>query len=375
VSFFSLVFKEILRRRAAALVGLVAVACSIAVVVSVETMSRSSQKKIRKITKRMGNNLLIIPRDAEVEDYYAATGEQPEMPQSYVGTLANANAVFATDYLAKLQTRTLQDGMEVVLTGVLHVKGMKDEKRVVDAPKENEVYLGSEAAKRLGLEKGRTIRLGDRAFSVAKVHKEYGSIDDVRVYLPLEHLQNMLAKPGVIHGIDALECLCKGKLTQTIKQDVAKVLPEVRTVSFRKIASARSEARYVVEQFGLYIFITVVVLGGAAIAIQGAGDVMERRSEIGIFMAMGATPGRIAWIFLCKFFLIGLAGGLVGYGAGTWIAFAVGPGLLLVRSVEPLPVVFLAYSIGSGVLFAWLAAAYPVWKAAKLDPAEILRET
>ena len=121
------------------------------------------------------------------------------------------------------------------------------------------------------------------------------------------------------------------------------------------------------------------------IAAFGIGSVMymlvnEKTSEIGMFMAMGASSKNIRNIFLMESGILGLMGGVLGGVLGLIIA-------LYLRSLEikmeapggqeiTLPVVINADSFLTIVLVAAalsvIAGMYPAWKASRLDPAQAI---
>ena len=110
----------------------------------------------------------------------------------------------------------------------------------------------------------------------------------------------------------------------------------------------------------------LLLVGGASIASVMYANVAERRKEIGTLMALGATPGYVTRMFLGKATILGVAGGGIGFVAGTALAMAIGPQLVGV-SVLPLP-----YLCGVGIATATViavAASYlPARRAARLDP-------
>ena len=138
-----------------------------------------------------------------------------------------------------------------------------------------------------------------------------------------------------------------------------------------QMVSARNETtRLMSLLLGAVASISLVV-GGIGIMNIMLVSVTERIREIGLRMAVGATPGDIQRQFLAEAMMISLGGGLIG------IAFGVG-GALLAERFGSLPVqldldvILMAtgFSVATGLFFGF----YPARKAAQLDPIEALRQ-
>jgi putative ABC transport system permease protein len=113
-----------------------------------------------------------------------------------------------------------------------------------------------------------------------------------------------------------------------------------------------------------------LVVGGIGIMNIMLVSVTERTREIGIRMAIGATPGAILTQFLIESILLSLLGGVIG------ISLGIGAAVLLAWAADwP---IFVDYSMVAisflisaavGVFFGY----YPALKASRLDPIEALR--
>jgi putative ABC transport system permease protein len=98
--------------------------------------------------------------------------------------------------------------------------------------------------------------------------------------------------------------------------------------------------------------------------------ILERRGEIGLRRALGATRRHIAVQFVAEAALLAGTGGVGGALLGGF-ASAIYSWMRHWRAVVPVPVLFTAVAIA--LVIGAVAGAYPAWRASRLAPAEALR--
>ena len=128
--------------------------------------------------------------------------------------------------------------------------------------------------------------------------------------------------------------------------------------------------------------------GGLALVVASLGIVntlvmaiLERRREIGILKALGASDGDVKMLFFTEAGCMGLLGGVVGVVLGWGIGRAInfGANTYLHRQNLPsanltsVPIWLVAAAIAISIAVSLVAGLYPASRAAKLNPVEALR--
>jgi putative ABC transport system permease protein len=129
---------------------------------------------------------------------------------------------------------------------------------------------------------------------------------------------------------------------------------------------------------GLRQFYTLFLgLGAVAVLVGAIGignvmviSVLERRGEIGLRRALGATRQAVSAQFLCESVVLALLGGIAGSAAGS-LATAAYASYQKWQIVVPATAVGLG--IGGTLLVGVLTGLYPATRAARLTPTEALR--
>ena len=147
-------------------------------------------------------------------------------------------------------------------------------------------------------------------------------------------------------------------------------LVDFSVLSGKAIAQPNSQLFRVITGVSVAIAGISLLVGGVGIMNIMLVSVAERTREIGIRKAMGATNGTITVQFITESLILSAVGGLVGYAAGSLLAFV----LSLLLTFNPVFswevfAIAIVVSITTGTLFG----AYPALKAAKKDPIAALR--
>ena len=117
-----------------------------------------------------------------------------------------------------------------------------------------------------------------------------------------------------------------------------------------------------------------LIIGGLSVVNTMFMAVAERVREIGLKKAVGATTFNILGEFLIEATMIGLIGGLIGYGLGAAIVLYANATTPTGQSTLFLITVNLTIlAIGFATVLGAVAGVLPAWRAARLDPVTALR--
>jgi putative ABC transport system permease protein len=149
-------------------------------------------------------------------------------------------------------------------------------------------------------------------------------------------------------------------------------LAGVRAVAVQQIAETEMGVMSKINRFMLVLAGITLVVGGFGVINTMMSSVYERIKDIGIMKAVGASRRQIIKMFLYEALVLGLVGGVFGYGLGTLLAYAIGP-LIFEDLAVTYVLRYLPAALGLAIFVAAIASVYPAYRASKISVADSLR--
>jgi putative ABC transport system permease protein len=212
-----------------------------------------------------------------------------------------------------------------------------------------------------------------------------------RVFLPLKLAQDLrVMQPSDVR--DSMRGFNKQPSYSTISvrvrspKQVEAVEQAIKKLGFNTFSIL--DATRSLRQFFAVLDLFLGIFGSLALAVASIGIVntlvmaiLERRREIGIMKAIGASDSDVKKLFFAEAGAMGLLGGVVGVALGWTIGHIInlGTNIYLKRQALP-PESFWSvpwWLVGAAIVFAFIVSLvsglYPAARAARLDPVQALR--
>jgi putative ABC transport system permease protein len=370
-------------RRLRAALSAVGIAIGIASMVAVLGISESSRADLLATLDELGTNLLEV---APGQTFGGEDSELPETAPAMVRALHGVTAAAATtaldetvrrsDYVPEEETGGIAvAAADVELAATVGARLSRGEFLTAASSRYPVVVLGSEAARTLGISgPGVDVYLGGRWFAVAGVLAPVTlapSLDRTALvgYPTAERLFGADRAASAIYvraDPDAVTAV-RDRLAAAANPERAE---EVEVSRPSDALAARAAAQTAFTSLFLGLGAVALLVGGVGIANVMVISVLERRSEIGLRRALGATERHVAGQFVTESLLLSALGGAAGValGAGVTAAYALSRGWQVVVPPEAL-----VGGLGAAVAIGAVAGLYPALRAARLAPTEALR--
>ena len=372
-------------RRMRAGLSALGIAIGVAAIVAVLGLSSSSQAGLLSEIDRLGTNLLMVTNG---QGFTGKTAELPLAAPAMIGRIDPVENVAETGKVTADVYRTQL--IPAVDTGAISVQSASldllhtldvavVQGRYLNAATAQEpvAVLGSAAAQRLGIDHiypGERIWLDQQWFYLAGILGPAPLTPEIESsvlvgfpaaerYLAANGHPNTVYLRAQDNQVDAVDSV----LAQTADPEAPN---EVDVSQPSDTLVARADAQSALNGLFLGLGAVALLVGAVGVANIMVISVLERRSEIGLRRALGATRGQIRTQFLSEAILLALGGGAVGVIAGALATalYASTKGWAVV-----IPTLAWAGGFGAALSIGAVAGLLPALRAARLSPTEALR--
>ncbi len=402
----TLVWSELRERPWSVVSSSIAILLGVAALVAIRHVNVHSEQEVSRQLSSLGANILILPRDASLQNYYAADRNGLTLPEEHVVEVLMAGLPGVEKVTPKLSMPAKMGGLDVTLTGILPQSeftaqaawqtaamftpkkhegctkashGPSDANgtpeslntsRSIENLEKDQIVLGADVADRSAFSDGDTVEILGGKFTVLGTLSRTGTVDDSRVFAHLHTVQELAKTGEVVSAIEVIGC-CEDAAGDLVPE-LSKLLPNARVVTVSQVVQTQVGVNRLMAGTSWFVLGILVVVGGASLASAIAANVRERRREIGTLMAIGATPGFVLRLFLVKAMILGVAAGTIGCVLGLVTAMIAGPQWAGVAVTPLWNLAFIA--IAAATVVAVVAAWFPARQAAKLDPCLCFQE-
>jgi putative ABC transport system permease protein len=372
-------------RRLRAGLSALGIAIGVAAIVAVLGLSASSQAGLLEEIDRLGTNLLTVTNG---QSFSGKTAQLPLAAPAMIGRVYPVESVAATGKVEGSVYRTPlvpsvdtnAIGVEAASLGLLHTLNLEvSQGRYLNAATAQEpvAVLGPAAAQRLGVDRiypGERIWVADQWLYLVGILGPSVLTPEIESAVLVgfgaaERYLHFNGHPNTIYvrAQNSQVAAVQSVLAATADPEAPN---EVNVSQPSATLTARAEAQSALNGLFLGLGAVALLVGAVGVANIMVISVLERRSEIGLRRALGATRGQIREQFLSEAVLLALAGGAVGVAAGALATaiYAAAKGWTVV-----VPTLAWAGGFGAALLIGAVAGLVPALRAARLSPTEALR--
>ena len=375
--YFRMITASLLRRRSRMLIALLAIAIGAMILSGLLTIYLDVPRQLGTQFRNYGANMLFVPTEDKISRQAVQAAEEMIPEDALVGIVPY-----------RYETVRINDRPE--MAAAMDMEGAKKTSPFWSVEGEwpsaaGEIMVGKNVASTYNLKPGKKVTCtyapeteDDEEepvldnyidFTVTGILDTGGSEEDY-VYMLLEDMDTLTGKD---EGYDVCELSVRGDTNKlnAITEKINETVPGIQARLVKRVT--QSETTVLSKLQGLVLLVTLIVLALTMICVATTmtAVVAERRKEIGLRKALGASNRSIVKEFLGEALVLGAAGGLIGALLGFGFAQIVSMNVF--NSPISFVVWLLPLTILASMAVTGAACLIPIRSATQVDPALVLK--
>ncbi len=369
--YLKMVMASLSRRKSRMLTALLAIAMGATILSGLVTIYYDIPKQMGKAFRSYGANLLVIPTGADEKISYEQLKEIEEV-------IPADKRVGIAPYIYQ-NTKINEQPYIIAGTDLEGAKASSPYWLINgDWPSQTrQVLVGNEIAKALDLSLGEKISLvtakstGEDAttdFEVSGIVTTGGKEEEL-IFMSLTDLSEIIGRTD----LDVVECSIEANKEELekISADIAAKDAALTPRPVRRVTQSQDLVLNKLQSLVWIVTFIVLFIMMICVSTTMMAVVTERRKEIGLKKALGASNKGVIMDFLGEGMVLGIVGGGLGTGFGYLFALQVSISVFARKVSFLWPLVPITILVS--VIITVLACLYPVSKAVDIEPALVLR--
>lgn len=372
--YIRMITASLLRRRSRMIIALLAISIGATILSGLMTIYIDVPRQMRAQFRNYGANMIFTAADRNI---------QPEDVEKALALIPASEIVGVAPY--RYETVRIND--RPVLAAATDMEGAKAASPFwrVDGEwpsADGEIMIGKNVAETYMLRVGSrttTTYTPDNAteetpdnyidFTVSGILDTGGKEEDY-VYMSFNDLEKLTGK-AIGYDICELSVSAEAANLKKYADDISREVPAINAKLVKRVTQSETTVLSKLQSLVLLVTIVVLMLTMICVATTMTAVVAERRKEIGLRKALGASDESISAEFMGEGIVLGAFGGLIGSLLGFWFAQAVSMNVFN-SSIVMMPWL-IPVTLVISVLVTGAACMIPIRSATQVDPALVLK--
>lgn len=241
-----------------------------------------------------------------------------------------------------------------------------------------EVLIGHEISKAIGLSVSDKFIVNTPKANGDVTVNEYkvsgivttGGVEEEFIFMSLADIKNII---GYDDSFDVIECSIDGNqdYLKAIAKNVAKNVDGITPRLVKRVTESQDVVLNKLQALVWIVTIIVLFLTMICVTTTMMAVVVERRKEIGLKKALGASNKSVVIDFFGEAVMLGLMGGILGTALGYFFANNVSISVFA-REVS-FPIRLAPFTVAASIVITIVSCLFPVRATVDVDPALVLR--